>query len=330
MPAKLHLIRDFLTGKMKVCEFALTNCCSSKCSFCSIWKQQPKVMVDKEKAFEAIEKLDKLGVRFVTLTGGDPLLHKDVIEIIKKCKKHNIITALLNADARLVSEETARKLAEAKLDFISISVDHYTKRIIEDSRKIENLKEYIENAVRLLKKYKLKTSASILICDYNHKELKELFDYCLDIGFDELALNYPEFSESPVYKLGGSAISLSKEDVVKALEKCIELKKQGYPIINPIDSMRDIMRFLKNKKTKYLCTGGRYVFFVDWLFDVYPCMHHAKPMGNLFELKKEDFKDLKCNACNMSWYRDFSIYFRNVHSIWPVIHELKQIIKIKI
>ena len=82
---KLHITKNFLNNSIKVCEFALTNCCTCKCSFCGIWSQKKKVVIDKEKAFMAIDKLAGWGVSHFTLTGGEPLLHPNIVDIVRRC-----------------------------------------------------------------------------------------------------------------------------------------------------------------------------------------------------------------------------------------------------
>ena len=57
-----NILKTFLNGSMRLAEFALTNVCIAKCSFCDIWKQKPKVFVDKDKALLAIDKLADHGV----------------------------------------------------------------------------------------------------------------------------------------------------------------------------------------------------------------------------------------------------------------------------
>lgn len=104
MGKKTAVLRELLTDNLRFCEFALTNICSAQCSFCTIWKQQPKVIADTDKSLKTIRHLSKLGVRVITLTGGEPLLHPDFEKILAECSKENIISSILNADARLFNE----------------------------------------------------------------------------------------------------------------------------------------------------------------------------------------------------------------------------------
>jgi len=326
MNKKLSAASKFISGDLKLCEFALTNICSCKCSFCGIWKQKPKVTVDTEKAIKVIDKLAELGVGFVTLTGGEPLIHPDFDKIIEECNKKGIISSILNADARLFTKKVLDKLEKNKPDLVSISIDHYTDKVEYESRKIPKLLSHIKTAVDSLKKRNIRVAGSIVICNFNHKSLKKLCDKCIEIGFDQILINYPEISESEVYVLGGNAINLSKKQVITALEEVKELKKT-YPISNPVESINNIITYLKGENPKYYCLGGSRVFFVDWHLNTYPCMHLNKNLGNILTLYKTDFDMKPCNCCNMSWYRDFSVYLYGLKSFIPLVKELPLIFK---
>lgn len=327
---KANIAKNFVNGSLKVCEFGLTNCCTCKCSFCGIWRQEKKVFVDFDKACLAIDKLREAGTSHITLTGGEPLLHPRIIDIVKYCTKKNIHTVVLNADARLATEDRIRLLKEAGLDMMSISIDSSDPKVVEMSRKIPNLMEHIEKLVKTAKKYDLATTASIVIWKGNYKQMKELFDKINEIGFCQIAVNYPEISESEVYPLGGEGIlNLTKADIINSLKEIILLKKTGkYKVMNLISSMEDIIRYLEDPKTvKYYCYGGYRVLFLDWFFDLYPCMHLPKPIGNLFDLNLKELKKIKCNSCNMSWYRDFSSFFQGYRSIPLVLETVSGLIK---
>jgi MoaA/NifB/PqqE/SkfB family radical SAM enzyme len=172
-------------------------------------------------------------------------------------------------------------------------------------------------AVELLGKTKIKTMASVLIWNDNFDKLEEVCIRAKNLGFDFISLNYPTFSQSKVYPLGGEGISLSREDVIYGLESAISLRKTGkYGIINSAVSMKNIIRFLKNPaKVTYHCLGGTNVLFVDWFFDVHPCMQIPKVLGNILTMGEKDFQMPPCNECNMSWYRDFSALLHGIKSV---------------
>ena len=315
-----NIFRNYFSGRIKVAEFAITNVCIAKCTFCDIWKQRPKVFVDPAKALAAIDRLADFGTVHITITGGEPLMHPQVVDFVRRATERKINTSVLDAAPQLLlKNDIIKRLEEAGNNIISISFDSGDPVIMEESRKIPNIMEDMGKAVELIKKTKIKPMASVLIWNNNYDKLEDLCKQAHNMGFDLISLNYPTFSKSQVYPLGGEGISLSRENVIYGLESAIELRNAGkYGIINSAVSMRNIINYLKDPATiKYPCLGGSHVLFLDWFFDVHPCMQLPVTLGNILTMEEKDFKRAPCNDCNMSWYRDFSAMFQGFAS-FPV------------
>jgi MoaA/NifB/PqqE/SkfB family radical SAM enzyme len=320
---KRNIFKNYMLGKLRFTEFAITNACIAKCSFCEIWKQQPKVFVDREKALAAIDRLADFGVSHLTITGGEPLLHPNVMDFVEKATKRKMNNAVLNAAPQLLTRnDTIKKLEAAGCDLVSISFDSGDPVTMAESRQIPGIMDKMAEAMEEIKKTSLKTMASILIWNDNYDHLEEACVKAKNMGYDFVSLNYPTFSKSQVYPLGGDGISLSRDKVIHGLKDAIRLRKTGkYGIINTIPSMRNIINYLEDPaKAKCPCWGGTHVFFVDWFFDIRPCMQLPDVMGNILTIEEKALRRPVCNNCNMSWYRDFSMYFQGTRSI-PVLYD---------
>jgi MoaA/NifB/PqqE/SkfB family radical SAM enzyme len=283
--------------------------------------QQPKVFVDKDKALEVIDRLADCGVLHITITGGEPLLHPHVMEFVRRAALRDIHNAVLDAAPRLLLRDGVVKgLEDAGNNMISISFDSGDPVTMAESRQIPNIMADMAKAVERISKTSITTMASVLIWNDNYDKLEEVCARAADMGFDFISLNYPTFSKSQVYPLGGEGISLSRDKVIHGLESAIALRKTGkYRIINSPSSMRNIINYLKDPAAvKYPCLGGTHVLFVDWFFDVRPCMHLPNVLGNMLTMTEKDFRREPCNDCNMSWYRDFSALLQGFKSL-PVL-----------
>ena len=314
----INLFKNYFLGRLKVAEFAITNACIAKCSFCEIWKQQPKVFVDREKALAAIDRLADHGTVHLTITGGEPLLHPNVVDFVQKATKRKMHSVVLDAAPQLLfRNDIIKRLEDAGNDMISISFDSGDPVTMAESRQIPNIMDDIAKAVEMIGKTRVKTMASVLIWNDNYDKLEEVCIRAKNIGFDFVSINYPTFSKSKIYPLGGEGISLSREKVIQGLQSAIKLRNTGkYGIINTAASMKDIIRFLGDpEKVKYHCLGGTNVLFVDWFFDVRPCMQIPRVLGNILTMEEKDYKMSPCNDCNMSWYRDFSAMLHGLKSI---------------
>lgn len=312
-----NMLRHMACGDMRFAEFAVTNACVAKCSFCAIWRQQPKVFADLPGALRVIDNLAGMGVSHITLTGGEPLLHPGIVDMVRRCGERGVHCSVLDAAPRLITEAKLAALDEAGADMISISLDSDDPKVLEDSRRIPGIMADMEAAVARVGRTRIKSMASILIWNGNHDRMERMFARAVEMGFDLISVNYPTFSRSVVYPLGGDAISLPREQVADALRDVIRLKRSGrYRIVNSVTAMSNIVDYLTDPSSvRFPCFGGDRVMFVDWHFDVRPCMQLPDVLGNMLEMSAADLRTESCNECNMSWYRDFSVLFAGARSL---------------
>jgi MoaA/NifB/PqqE/SkfB family radical SAM enzyme len=99
----------------------ITHRCNLKCVHCYT-RGNGK---DKELSFEQIDKILKeihsRGCLWVLLTGGEPLLRKDFIEIYLKIKEYGFLPVIFT-NATLINEKIARLFAEYKPLFVEVSL----------------------------------------------------------------------------------------------------------------------------------------------------------------------------------------------------------------
>src|SRR6476659_3708787 len=107
---------------------SLTDRCNLRCSYCMPaegldWLPTPEVLTDDEVVRLITVAVERLGVREVRFTGGEPLLRRGLPDIIRRTtdlapRPETSITT--NA---LGLTRTARALAEAGLDRVNVSLD---------------------------------------------------------------------------------------------------------------------------------------------------------------------------------------------------------------
>jgi MoaA/NifB/PqqE/SkfB family radical SAM enzyme len=242
-----------------------------------------------------------------------------VIDFVERATKRKVNNAVLNAAPQLLMRnDILKKLEDAGCDLISISFDSGDPVTMAESRRIPNIMDDMARALELINKTSLKAMASVLIWNDNYDKIEQVCLRAKNMGYTFVSLNYPTFSRSQVYPLGGEGISLSRENVIHALNEAIRLKKAGnkYGILNSVISMKNIINYLEDPSSvRYRCYGGTRVLFVDWFFDVRPCMQLPNVIGNILTMEKKALNLPSCNDCNMSWYRDFSMYFHGFRSL---------------
>ena len=106
-----------------LCNYYITYRCNAFCEFCHFAMHENFISTPYAKLEEFksnIEQLSELGVKFIDLTGGEPLLHKEINQMAGHAKKLGMQTSITtNA---LLYPKFAEKLA-GKVDLLHFSLD---------------------------------------------------------------------------------------------------------------------------------------------------------------------------------------------------------------
>jgi len=102
-----------------LCNYYLTYRCNASCSFCDIW-ERPSPYVTLDNARQNLRDLKKLGVRVVDFTGGEPLLHRQLPELLQEAKRLGLITTVTTNG--LLYPKQAKRL-RGLVDMLHFSLD---------------------------------------------------------------------------------------------------------------------------------------------------------------------------------------------------------------
>ena len=96
--------------------------CNLSCSYCNEYDAVSKP-VALETISQRIDKLASLGTTIVTISGGEPLLHPELDDIIRHIRKHGMIAGLITNGYLLTAKRIGR-LNRAGLEHLQISIDN--------------------------------------------------------------------------------------------------------------------------------------------------------------------------------------------------------------
>jgi MoaA/NifB/PqqE/SkfB family radical SAM enzyme len=96
--------------------------CNLSCAYCNEYDDH-SAPVPIEDVLRRIDHLAALGTGIVTLSGGEPLLHPDLDEIIHRIRSRGSIATLIT-NGYLLTRERIRRLNRAGLDHLQISIDN--------------------------------------------------------------------------------------------------------------------------------------------------------------------------------------------------------------
>jgi MoaA/NifB/PqqE/SkfB family radical SAM enzyme len=96
--------------------------CNLDCAYCNEYdKTSDPVPIDV--MLRRIDRLADLGTTIITLSGGEPTLHPDLDRIIRRIRERGAIATLIT-NGLLLTPDRIKKLNEAGLDYLQISIDN--------------------------------------------------------------------------------------------------------------------------------------------------------------------------------------------------------------
>src|SRR5512146_133201 len=96
--------------------------CNLACKYCNEYDDFSKP-VPLETMFQRVDKLAALGTTVVCISGGEPLLHPQLDDIIGRVRRHRVIAGLIT-NGYLLTAERIQRLNRAGLEHLQISIDN--------------------------------------------------------------------------------------------------------------------------------------------------------------------------------------------------------------
>jgi len=101
-----------------------TRRCNLACTYCNEF-DKVSAPVPLDTMLARIDHLAALGTSMIDLSGGEPLLHPETEEIVRRIRSHGMLAGLLT-NGYLLTRERIQKLNRAGLDRLQISIDNVT------------------------------------------------------------------------------------------------------------------------------------------------------------------------------------------------------------
>ena len=155
---KARSLREFVRGLTDTAHPLLVQIipirrCNIDCGYCNEYdKVSPPVPTDVMK--RRIDKLAGLGTSVVAFSGGEPMLHPDLDDLIRHIRAAGMMAGLITNGYFLVPKRI-QALNEAGLDFLQISVDNVepdevskkSLRVLD--KKLQNLEQHADFDVNI-------------------------------------------------------------------------------------------------------------------------------------------------------------------------------------
>ena len=214
-----------------------TKKCNLDCIHCGSQENQQRELNTKEVE-NILDQLASFGVRNFQITGGEPLLREDFIEVLNYADKRGVSTSFAS-NGYYIDEDKARLISKANVSLIQISIDG-TKDIHNSIRKSRESFDRAINAIELLKEHSGgKISVATIVMPQNIDSLVQLKGELIALNIDFWNVG----TVMPVGKAKGNpSLFLSKEQFGYLMRFIIASKKainieigENFPYLGKFD-----------------------------------------------------------------------------------------------
>jgi MoaA/NifB/PqqE/SkfB family radical SAM enzyme len=281
---------------------AVTYRCNSRCLTCQIWREY-KANPDIQKGELSLEEFSKIfesisnEIRWISLTGGEPFLREDLIQIVTTaCKKFHNLALISIPTNGLLHERVLRFIEHLKNSMIdgpdiSISFSIDGPREIHDRiRGIKGAfdavwKTYLESRRIANNHNRLHLHIETTISSFNILEIKPFIEKIKKEGH---SLIVTIAHDAYLYKnTGNKGITINLKD--KNTEEFFYYLQKRYCWYKPSQLInrayiKRIPIYLKNSEKQVLpCAALKSSFAINPYGDVLPCLMWDRVLGNLRE-----------------------------------------------
>ena len=169
---------------------SLTDRCNLRCNYCMPaegldWLPTEDVLTDEEVVRLVRLGVERLGIREVRFTGGEPLLRRSLPDILRACAALEPRPELSLTTNALGLKRTARTLAEAGLDRVNVSLDTVRADTFATITRRERFHDVVDGlaAAQEAGLTPVKVNA-VLLRGVNDDQAPELLGWCLERGYD--------------------------------------------------------------------------------------------------------------------------------------------------
>ncbi len=258
----------------------LTYRCPMQCKMCNIW-QYPTDRKEEIKASD-LRSLPKL--KFINLTGGEPFIREDLIEIVEECYRHT--------DRIVIStsgwfEDRVIALAERFPNIgIRISIEGLSRKNDELRGREGGFDKGLRTLLRLKQMGLKDIGFGCTVSNNNSKDMLSLYRLSLSLG---LEFATAAFHNSYYFHKDDNVIT-NRDEVCEDFRTLIDWQlKENHPKswFRAYFNM-GLINYIEGGRRMLPCEAGSANFFIDPWGEVYPCNGLEKKywkdsMGNIHD-----------------------------------------------
>jgi len=269
-----NILQESLPGMVNV---GVTDICNAKCEHCSFYNnamhRPEKKTISKEEMKKILKDCQDFGISVINFVGGEPLLNKDLPELISSLNKDKSVSSVYTNGWYL--KDKAKSLKDAGTMMVITSLDSTDPEQHDQFRRLPGLFNKAIEGIKECQRVGLLTGISTTIVqkDLENGNFEKMIEFAKDMKVNELI----------VFDTMSVGMYSHREDLLRNkidFHKLFEIvdkynKNKNYPGIFCYAHFRSQMAFG--------CTAGKGYFYITPYGEMCPCDFNATRIGNLLE-----------------------------------------------
>ncbi|MDE2232136.1 MAG: radical SAM protein [Candidatus Omnitrophica bacterium] len=155
------------------------NCCL-KCVMCNEWHTHHTEEFNTEEWKNALTQLKEAGIREINLTGGEPLMRKDIFEIVRHARSLGLRVGM-TSNGFMMNEQRVAELIASGVSTFSLSMDAVGEKY-DEIRGVKGGYDRLLRACELLSKERKEGKIDAYLCFLLMKETLDAYQGVLEVG----------------------------------------------------------------------------------------------------------------------------------------------------
>lgn len=256
----------------------LTENCQAKCISCDYWKTRWQDEISTDRAVELLNEITDAGIGTLRLTGGEPLLRKDLFRILQRANSHRFKRIIMQTNGLLI-KKLHKQINDSPITHLAVSMDG----VKGTNDLIRGIRGYFDLGFEGIKLLRGKhVTISVTLNGMSAGELETIAQMARDVGAE---VGYNILSQSLFFIKNADLDSMWPErDEVPKITGFLSdtLKRPAYEV--------DYVRKYYNQEEleEPPCVLGYLQVFVLSNGDVLTGCYPLEPVGNILRDKLAD------------------------------------------
>lgn len=160
-----------------------TNACNLRCRHCyqDASRQMPGELTLREK-MDLIGQLDRAGVPLIALSGGEPTIHPDFLNIVREGSRRGIYMAVATNGIRFSDSMFAERALRAGLRYVEVSLDSVNPEVHDEIRGVKGAWDETMKGIINLVKMNASVGIAMTVTRLNYREIEEMVRLGEELG----------------------------------------------------------------------------------------------------------------------------------------------------